>query len=114
MINISFYIFVTADTDPLRIAKPSAYETALYRLNRKEWNLNAKTPHRNQIKPGDQALIYISGQRENRQTIIASSVISTSAKMTPQEVRDNIDAPKASGIMTNEYSIGVPTYREGS
>ena len=28
-INILFYIVVTADTDPLRIAKPSAYETAL-------------------------------------------------------------------------------------
>ncbi len=99
-----YYIFIAADTDP-RMTKPSAYQVALHRLGKKMWGLGYSTPSRSSIKTGDEALIYVSGNREHRLNFIAQAKIESAPRETPTSLIDEINAPQQTGIAPSDYFV---------
>jgi hypothetical protein len=89
----SYYIFIVADGDRNRVAIPSAYQLAQYRLNKFAWGLAERTRYRKQLKPGDFALIYISGHREYAQHLVGVAELNSECTAVKWSERGVWDAP---------------------
>ena len=107
----SFYILIAADTDRARLAKPSAYQIAKYRLGRGEWGIRFRTRNRMALSPDDKVLIYVSGHREYRQSFIAHATLASSAVRAPQVMQATIDAPDRTGNVPSEFVVALKEIR---
>jgi hypothetical protein len=95
--SISHFIFIASDCDVSRLSKPSAYQVAKYRLQRRQWGLGLHTRNRNALRPGDAVIIYVSGQRESGRQFIASCTVASQVKGVNMSVASAIDAPNHDG-----------------
>jgi len=98
----SFFVLIAADADRNRLYLPSAFELVKYRLARKQWGLKDRTRYRRMMKPGDQALIYISGYREHAQHFVASATIASSCTYNTGGV---VGSPVLQTAILSEFKI---------
>jgi predicted RNA-binding protein with PUA-like domain len=104
---MNYFIFLASDTDPCRLAKPSAYQVAKYRLGRGEWGLARLTRHRMDLRIGDTILIYVSGRRDLSQHFLASCNVSSLPTPIPAKLANLVDAPDQQGISPPFYSVAL-------
>src|SRR5665213_909279 len=82
----NFYILVANDgystASGLRV---SARKIAESRLKAERWNLYKTTRNRQQIKSGDELLIYLAGAKENSKSFIAKASVSEVANPSRRE-----------------------------
>lgn len=104
---MNYFILLASDTDPCRLAKPSAYQVAKYRLGRGEWGLARLTRHRMSLSIGDTLLIYVSGRRDLCQHFIASCNVLSLPQPLPSKLASLVDAPDQQGIAPPFYSVGL-------
>ena len=97
-----FFVLIAADADRNRLALPSAFKLAKYRLERKEWGLKDRTRYRRMMEPGDQALIYISGYRELAQHFVATATIDSACMPT---TGGSVDSPFFHTAVFSEFKI---------
>lgn len=100
----SYFVLIAADADRNRLYLPSAFDLAKYRLERKQWGLKDRTRYRRLMQPGDQALIYISGYRENAQHFVASATIASSCTYNSGGA---VDSPNLQTAVLSEFKIAL-------
>jgi hypothetical protein len=67
--------FILIVNDPDTADRMSAYELATARLRQGAWPIYARTRHRQSIRAGDLALIYVAGGRRFSQTFFATATV---------------------------------------
>ena len=107
----SYYIFIATDCDVSRLAKPSAYDVARYRLERREWGLGEHTRNRNAIQRNDHVLIYVSGQRQLSRCFVASCRAASTATKVPFSMASIVDAPNHEGVVSVSSVVKLKSVR---
>lgn len=71
----NIFLLVATDIDAARLSAPSAFAVANRCFELARWGMGHHTRNRLQLQPGDQALIYVGGKREHRQTFVGQATI---------------------------------------
>ena|SRR3989344_2445864 len=91
-LNWGRYILVVNDAESIDGEILPSDTLAKRRFESNNWPLYQNTPHRKEIKPGDQCLVYLAGKRINSQHFVAVATVSSvnDAARVPTKVETDV------------------------